>query len=183
MEAEKKVSFENGADGSIAEDFYFGLRAFHMGFTFDWVEGAVHETSPFTVMDFLRQRKRWFQGTLSVVHSPEIPFKYRLFIATNVYRFLTTLLVTLTKWNILPGLGERFDVFTGAIDGVVAYLFMFGVIKSFNMRRLGVLKFALSLIGSIVIIRVYLLFEVIVSIWGLISKKREFFVVQKTHKQ
>lgn len=71
--AEKQVTFDHGPDGSVAEDNYFGMVALRDGFSFDFIEGEMWEKSPFTISDFLQQRKRWLQGILLVVHSPYIP--------------------------------------------------------------------------------------------------------------
>uniref|UniRef100_A0A914WTH8 Glycosyltransferase 2-like domain-containing protein n=1 Tax=Plectus sambesii TaxID=2011161 RepID=A0A914WTH8_9BILA len=73
--AERKVTFDHGKDGSIAEDCYFSMIAFRDGYTFDFIEGEMHEKSPFTFWDFLQQRKRWLQGIFLTVHSREIPIK------------------------------------------------------------------------------------------------------------
>lgn len=77
--AEKEVSFDNGPESSIAEDAYFGLLAASKGFTFGFIEGEMWEKSPFTILDFLRQRKRWIQGLLLVTHSANIPIGYNSF--------------------------------------------------------------------------------------------------------
>ena len=74
--SERKVSFDNGRDSSVAEDTYFGIRAASLGYSFDFIQGDMHEQSPFTLMDFLQQRKRWLQGLLLVTHSSYIPFRY-----------------------------------------------------------------------------------------------------------
>jgi egghead protein (zeste-white 4 protein) len=73
--AERDVSFEHGPRGSVAEDAYFGLVAASKGYSFGFIEGDMWEKSPFTIKDFLRQRKRWLQGLLLVVHSSEIPLR------------------------------------------------------------------------------------------------------------
>jgi len=70
------VSFDNGRDSSVAEDTYFGIRAASLGYSFDFIQGEMQEQSPFTLMDFLQQRKRWLQGLLLVAHSSYIPFRY-----------------------------------------------------------------------------------------------------------
>lgn len=67
------MTFDHGPDGSVAEDNYFGMVALREGYTFDFIEGEMWEKSPFTIYDFLQQRKRWLQGILLVVHSPQIP--------------------------------------------------------------------------------------------------------------
>ncbi len=90
---ERAVSFDNGAEGSIAEDTYFAMSALTKGYSFDWIEGEMWEKSPFSVKDFLQQRKRWIQGIFLVVHDKEkilvtIPefnqyMTYRFTINTN----------------------------------------------------------------------------------------------------
>ncbi len=64
--AERAVSFDNGPEGSKAEDCFFGMVAMDAGRTFDFIEGEMQEKSPFSFRDFLKQRKRWMQvrGTL-----------------------------------------------------------------------------------------------------------------------
>ncbi|EDW25270.1 GL10056 [Drosophila persimilis] len=34
--AERSVSFDNGIDGSVAEDCFFAMRAFSQGYTFNF---------------------------------------------------------------------------------------------------------------------------------------------------
>ena len=55
------MTFDNGPEGSKAEDAFFALVAMDKGLTFDFVEGEMLEKSPFTFSDFFRQRKRWMQ--------------------------------------------------------------------------------------------------------------------------
>jgi egghead protein (zeste-white 4 protein) len=56
--AERQVSFDNGLDGSVAEDCFFAMRAFQKGFSFAFIEGEMWEKSPFSLWDFVQQRKR-----------------------------------------------------------------------------------------------------------------------------
>ncbi|KZC12770.1 Beta-1,4-mannosyltransferase egh [Dufourea novaeangliae] len=62
MGAERQVSFNNGLDGSVAEDCFFAMKAFTQGYTFNFVDGEMWEKSPFTLWDFVQQRKRWLQA-------------------------------------------------------------------------------------------------------------------------
>ena len=64
--AERKVTFDWGPDGSKAEDCFFGIVALDQGYTFDFIDGEMHEKSPFTFQDFFKQRKRWMQGIYMV---------------------------------------------------------------------------------------------------------------------
>ncbi|KAI6214809.1 hypothetical protein M3Y94_00312000 [Aphelenchoides besseyi] len=62
VEAERKVNWDHGLEGSLAEDCFFSMIAFRDGYSFDFIDGEMHEKSPFTIWDFLQQRKRWLQG-------------------------------------------------------------------------------------------------------------------------
>ena len=60
------MTFDNGPEGSKAEDCFFGMLAMDAGYTFDFIEGEMHEKSPFTFSDFFKQRKRWMQVLFSI---------------------------------------------------------------------------------------------------------------------
>jgi egghead protein (zeste-white 4 protein) len=40
--------------------------------------GEMWEKSPFTLSDFIKQRKRWLQGILLVVHDRRLPIRVRI---------------------------------------------------------------------------------------------------------
>lgn len=67
---ERLITWDGGGVSSITEDAWFALSAMDRGVRFDWVEGYIREQSPFTLMDLLQQRRRWFCG-LSAVASDE----------------------------------------------------------------------------------------------------------------
>jgi egghead protein (zeste-white 4 protein) len=58
FEAERKVTWEFGPEGSVCEDAWFALVAMEAGYTIDFVEGDMLERSPFTLSDFMKQV--WF---------------------------------------------------------------------------------------------------------------------------
>ncbi len=43
---ERKVSFDNGLEGSTAEDAYFAISAMDKGYSFDFIEGAISDIFP-----------------------------------------------------------------------------------------------------------------------------------------
>ena len=61
------MSFDNGLDGSVAEDCFFAMRALKEGYSFDFIEGEMWEKSPFSLWDFIQQRKRWVVAVAAVV--------------------------------------------------------------------------------------------------------------------
>jgi egghead protein (zeste-white 4 protein) len=77
------VTFDNGHAGSIAEDTYFAMLAMSKNKKFGWIEGEMWEKSPFTLSDFIKQRKRWLQGILLVVHDRRLPVRVRIGLGKN----------------------------------------------------------------------------------------------------
>ncbi|OQV21824.1 Beta-1,4-mannosyltransferase egh [Hypsibius exemplaris] len=180
--AEKDVTFDNGPDGSIAEDCFFAMKAFERGYTFNWIEGEMWEKSPFTLSDLLKQRKRWIQGIFLVVHNRDIGFRYKVFLALSLYAWLSlplsclTVLLNFTHPATYP---QWLEVLSAWIASVNIYMFMFGALKSFPFRRLGLLKGIFSIIGAVLFIPVNVVVENIAVIWALFSEKHQFYIVDK----
>lgn len=182
VHAERAVSFDNGLDGSVAEDCFFAMRAFSQGYSFEFIEGEMYEKSPFTLMDFLQQRKRWLQGILLVVHSKMIPWKYKAVLACSVYSWITMPLSTSNLiWAAVYPIPcpVLMDLVCSFIAAVNVYMYIFGVIKSFSLYRFGPAKFLLCVFGAVCTIPVNIVIENVAVIWGLVGKKHKFYVVQK----
>uniref|UniRef100_A0A1A9UM62 Glycosyltransferase 2-like domain-containing protein n=1 Tax=Glossina austeni TaxID=7395 RepID=A0A1A9UM62_GLOAU len=149
---------------------------------FSWKGSYVVTQSPFTLLDFLQQRKRWLQGILLVVHSKMIPFKHKLLLGISVYSWVT---MPLSTSNIVfaglypipcPNLVDFVCAFIAAVN---IYMYVFGVIKSFSLYRFGVVKFMACVLGAVCTIPVNVVIENIAVVWGLVGKKHKFYVVQK----
>ena len=78
------MSFDWGLDGSKAEDCFFGMVALDQGYSFDFIQGEMHEKSPFTFQDFFKQRKRWMQGIYLVCRSSLIPLQSKLLLSISL---------------------------------------------------------------------------------------------------
>ena len=178
------MGFDNGIDGSIAEDCYFAMLASSRGYTFDFVDGEMHEKSPFTLMDFIQQRKRWLQGLLLVVHSGEIPWRTKIWLAMSVYATATLpLSISNIIWAGLFPIPSPLvmDVMLSFAGGMSIYMYLFGVVKTFSLssRSRAWLKTPLCLIGVLLFLPLFVILENIAVIWGVFGKKHKFHVVQK----
>ena len=182
--AERDVSFDNGLDGSVAEDCFFSMMAYDKGYTFDFIEGAMWEKSPFTIRDFVQQRKRWLQGILLVVHSPRVPLSIKVFLGLSLYSWIT---VPLSTSNILlirlfPLPTSSYVLFNSLFAFVAAvniYMYIFGVLKSFSPHRMGLPRFILCVAGALLTIPFNVVIENIAVIWGVLGEKHKFYVVDK----
>ena len=58
-EVENEVTWDMS---SLTEDYEFSQVAWRKGFTFGAIHGIIREQSPFAIMDFMKQRRRWYLG-------------------------------------------------------------------------------------------------------------------------
>lgn len=181
LEAERDVSYENGPQGSITEDAFFAMKAMDKGYSFDWIEGEMFEKSPFTFMDFVRQRMRWVEGLLLNVHSDEVSIKHRLLVATQVYSNLLTplMLVKLALSWFYPLTGTILDQICFCLSGFSIYTVLFGLIKSIPPKRQGIVRYAGLVLGSLAVLPLNLLSYAIAVTMLAFSPKRQFYIVQK----
>lgn len=180
--AEKNISFDHGPDGSIAEDCYFSMVASSKGYSFDFIQGEMYEKSPFTIMDQIRQRKRWGQGIWLVVHSTRIPVATKFFLAMTHYAWLTLPLA------VLNYVVTMFVVFPAPIwlrtlgsfcFGVTLYMYIIGLVRSFDFKKQSIGLMLVYLIGQILTLTLNWIVENIAVIWALLSNKHNFYIVKK----
>jgi egghead protein (zeste-white 4 protein) len=101
-DVEKSIGFDFGPEGSITEDAFWALKLMEAGGRARWVDGYLEEQSTQSIGDFLRQRRRWYQGLMKVaIHAP-VKLRWRLAIGAN------TLLWTLAPFAVLYTIGHFF---------------------------------------------------------------------------
>lgn len=94
-DVEKSIGFDFGPEGSITEDAFWALKLMEAGGRARWVEGYLEEQSTQGVGDFIRQRRRWYQGLMKVaIHAP-VKLRWRMAIGVN------TLLWTLAPFAVI----------------------------------------------------------------------------------
>lgn len=62
------------------------------------------------------------------------------------------------------------------------YMYIFGVIKSFSLHRMGPARLIIFIIGALATIPFNIIIENIAVIWGLFGNKYHFYVVNKEVK-
>lgn len=181
--AERKVTFDHGPEGSIAEDCFFSMMAYKDGYSFDFIEGEMYEKSPFTLNDFVKQRMRWLNGITLTVHSRLIPMRYKIFLATSCYAWymmpLTTTNIFITPLFPLPNF-FLIDIPLAFIGAVSTYMYIFGALKSFSNRCRNNLccMFSFALL-ALLIIPFNVVVESCAAIGALLDKKNNFHIVCK----
>lgn len=80
---EKSIGFDFGPNGSITEDAFWALCCMEKGYRCRWVEGYLEEQSTQSISDFVRQRRRWYQGLAKVsIHAP-VKLRWRISLGLN----------------------------------------------------------------------------------------------------
>ena len=90
-DVEKSMGFDVGPVGSLTEDAWWGTVAMDAGIRCRWVEGHIAEQCTQAVPDFLKQRRRWFNGMGRT--SLQAPARLR---------WRATLLVSMFAWACAP---------------------------------------------------------------------------------
>lgn len=81
---ERSIGFDFGPKGSITEDAFWALIAMENGYRCRWIDGYLEEQSTQSVGDFVRQRRRWFQGLIKVIAHTPVKLRWRLLLGINV---------------------------------------------------------------------------------------------------
>ena len=140
------------------------------------------EKSPFTFSDFVKQRKRWLQGILLVVHDSRLPIRSRIGLAIALYSWvtlpITSLNVILTPLCPIP-LHWSLNFLINYVGAVNIYLYIIGAVRSFSLVRLGYVAFALRILGTLTTIPFVVICEIVAVLWGLFSDKGKFYIVDK----
>lgn len=76
----------------------------------------------------------------------------------------------------VPGLLNLVAAFVG---GVNFYMYIFGVIKSFRVDRVGWMRMAMCMIGALITMPFNFLVENIAVLRGLVGNKHKFYIVNK----
>ncbi|KAI6211060.1 Glyco-trans-2-like domain-containing protein [Aphelenchoides besseyi] len=184
---ERKVNWDHGLEGSIAEDCYFSMIALRDGYSFDFIHGEMHEKSPFTMWDFLQQRKRWLCGIFLTVHSKAIPLRCKIFLAFSLYAWitmpLTTLQVLFCAYAPLPKC-PLIDVLVGFVAAVNLYMCVFGSLSQFVSHRYRHNKYRLFLyaVGALFTLPINICIENLAVLLSIFDRKVDFYVVKKDFK-
>ena len=73
-EVEKEIGWEFK---DLTEDILFTAHALDRGYRTGWHGGELQSTSPASIVDFIKQRRRWFRGILQCVLGRNVGTKYK----------------------------------------------------------------------------------------------------------
>jgi beta-1,4-mannosyltransferase len=105
-DVEKSIGFDFGPRGSITEDAFWALVAMEHGYRCRWVDGYLEEQSTHSAGDFVRQRRRWYQGLVKVSIWAPVKLRWRLPLGLNTFCW------TLAPFAMLYTIGHLFYGFS-----------------------------------------------------------------------
>lgn len=142
QDVEQEIGFDVGPDGSITEDAWWILLAMERGIRTMYVDGYISEQSCQGLVDFLKQRRRWYVGLWKVgLHCP-VGLHYRALLLFNTLSWVVvplvlplqlvylTLSIVFNKQIILA-----IRILTNLILAATAAVYLSGLVV--NMREHG----------------------------------------------
>mmetsp|Transcript_20533 Transcript_20533/g.20646 ORF Transcript_20533/g.20646 Transcript_20533/m.20646 type:complete len:1137 (+) Transcript_20533:93-3503(+) len=182
---EKEVGFDHGMPGSITEDAYFALVAWSKDVKFSWVDAYMYEQSPFSIYDFIMQRRRWFGGLWLVCWEKKIGWQYRLtllFMITTWAFGSVPMLVTATSWVVSVKFSQVCTWLIACMSATYAWSYALGFIRTFNIYD-GIVRYFILLSLQLLLLPIYAGMEVCGVSYAVINPPFDtFHVVMKEGK-
>lgn len=181
---EKQIGFDIGPSNSITEDAYFALKAMQLGYKFSFINGFMHEQSPFTLHDFIKQRQRWFKGIWLVLQDKDLSLKTRLALTQSFLLWMLSPLVlvaTLTNMlypSYINPIVRLLGTFTFACY-IFFYLYGYIISHIYNQKKKDYKRVIIYGILQIVGIPLFSLMETVSVVGALLSRDQGFYVVKK----
>ena len=175
--------FDFGPRGDITEDAFWALKAMQNGLRCAWVDGFLEEQSCLSIMDFLRQRRRWFHGlALTVLHAP-VKLRWRLSLGVNTTLWaLAPFAAVYTIWKLstdveIPAIVRDLAGYAFATFAVWYVTGLKANMDEHGVRGRGK-RIALTLL-QIGLVPAFCVLEGLGVLWGLVSHAKGFEVVKK----
>lgn len=180
---EKKVGFDHGLNSSVTEDSYFGFHAKSQGIHFGYIYGEMKERSPFSVIDLIKQRGRWFNGLWKLILDNSISFccKFGLVMMVVNWTFSPLSLIVVIFTAIT---GDETPIVYSTVLGFSFGLFLLsyviGFFYNFDLNKLNLLQIIGLFILQIIMIPYFSIIETLGILNGIFQCGRnQFYIVNK----
>jgi beta-1,4-mannosyltransferase len=180
---EHRIGFDLGGKGSITEDAYFALIASDLGVPFRWVEGFIREQSPFSLMELLKQRRRWITGLKLLMFDRNVSRKQRIMLGVNMTLWrLAWIGPIVTFWNVVAGgsvVSTPFRFSAAILAAMVGAVYMVGAYRNVIGIKMRTSKQVFIWLAAGLLAPISCLVEGSAVIYSIISPVKIFEVVNK----
>ena len=164
------------------------LCIFDRGIRFSWVDAYMYEQSPFTIMDFILQRRRWFCGLWLVCgeSNNKIPLKCRLVLFWMVLAWaFSPVPFVVTSSSSLLSISSKYGVsgiLLTVMSSITCWSYLLGFINTYRLSD-GLVRYAVLLFSQLVLQPVFAYMECAGVLYAIIRPANYgFHVVQKEGK-
>jgi egghead protein (zeste-white 4 protein) len=182
-DVEKEVGFDLGPSGSVTEDAWWSLVEMANGRRSRWVDGYCLEQSTQSILDFVKQRRRWFMGLCLVCMRAPAHLRHRIALVTSVMLWgvgwlgwwIISIAAVITHAQI------PFAVFLVGAISLSAYSALYVLGLELNLEQRGTpwyRRIPLHVL-QVVLLPLFSLLEGSAVIYGLIRPDFAFHVVDK----
>jgi beta-1,4-mannosyltransferase len=183
---EMEFGWDWGMVGSITEDTYLAMKMASQGVHFKWMAGNMYEQSPFSCLDFAKQRARWFSGLWLCVFTPTLPMWQRAYLGTHLVSWTACPFLTFLTWLNLLTIFPRSTFFISVMSVVFAvpfWSYCLGFVLGVRACHLkhGWVEWVLLLLCHVSLIPVYTIMETYGVLRGVFDRSTytQFHVVKK----
>jgi egghead protein (zeste-white 4 protein) len=175
--------FDFGPHGDITEDAFWAVKAMQNGQRSAWVDGFLEEQCCLSVVDFLRQRRRWFQGLVKTVRYAPVKLRWRFALALNTMLWaLAPFAMIYTIFTLFYSVEIPLIVRILGSYSFTTYVLWYATGLKANMDEHGITNFwkrAQLALLQILLVPAFCMLEALGVAWGLASQAKGFEVVKK----
>jgi beta-1,4-mannosyltransferase len=175
--------FDFGPQGDITEDAFWAVKAMDSGWRCAWVEGYLEEQSCMSFLDFLRQRRRWFQGLVKVSLYAPVKLRWRLSLGFNTLLWgLAPLAMLYTLGSLLYNveISSITRFLAGYSFATFATLYITGLKANMDEHGMkGRAKRTAFTLLLLLLLPVFATMESLGVLWAIFTQARGFQVVNK----
>ena len=160
----------------LVEDYAFSLRAMHRGYGCGFIDGYAREQSPMTLVDFLKQRRRWVVGIRSLSSDSLWPLYWTTLWQMAPFARVVAIVATVT--NFFPW---WFEIPAHFACVTYLYLYLLGMLVQDIDYGSKPLTIAWHLIQVAILFPIAMLMETAGVAWAMFTRQRDltFQVVRK----
>lgn len=175
--------FDFGSKGDVTEDAWWALIAMEQGHRCAWVESYLEEQSCQSILDFMKQRRRWWQGLALVSIYAPVKLRWRFCLGLN------TLLWTIAPFAMLYTMARFFWGFdvdpvtkAGANYSFATFIVLYLMGLKANLDEAGIINPLVRFkwwVLQVVLLPAFSFLEGMSVLWALLNPPKGFHVIKK----